>query len=361
MPHRITIKPSNHAFEAQDDETVLEAALREGFVIAYGCRNGACGTCKGKVLEGSVDYGVYQEATLPDSEKAQGYALFCQAKPLGDLVIECREINAVKDIQVRTLPCRVQKMDRLAPDVMRIQLKLPANERLQFLAGQYLDILMRGGMRRSLSMANAPHNDAFIELHLRNYGGPFSDHVFNKMKEKDILRFEGPLGTFFLREESAKPIVLVASGTGFAPIKAMVEHALHKGVTRPMALYWGGRRRADLYLDDLAEQWSRDHGISYVPVLSEAQPEDQWTGRTGFVHLAVMEDYPDLTGYQVYACGVPLMVEAAHRDFTAKCGLPEDEFYSDAFTAAAPAAPAAPTAQGVTTTEGVTKRSDEKE
>jgi CDP-4-dehydro-6-deoxyglucose reductase len=337
MPHRITIKPSNHTFETRDDDdTVLEAALREGFVIAYGCRNGACGTCKGKVLEGTLDYGTYQEGTLTEAEKQQGFALFCQAKPITDLVIECREISAVKDIQVRTLPCRVQKMDRLAPDVMRIQLKLPANERLQFLAGQYLDILMRGGMRRSLSMANPPHSDELLELHLRNYGGPFSDYVFNKMKEKEILRFEGPLGTFFMREESAKPIILVASGTGFAPIKAMIEHAMHKGIARPMTLYWGGRRRPDLYLDDLAQQWQRDGSISYVPVLSEAQDEDQWTGRTGFVHRAVMEDFPDLTGYQVYACGAPAMVEAAHKDFTAHCGLPEEEFYSDAFTPATP-------------------------
>jgi CDP-4-dehydro-6-deoxyglucose reductase len=342
MSYRITIKPSNNAFDAQPQDTVLEAALREGFVLAYSCRNGACGTCKGKVVEGSVDYGVYQPDTLPETEKAQGYALFCQAKPLSDLVIECREISAVKDIQVRTLPCRVQKIDKLAPDVMRIQLKLPANERLQFLAGQYIDILMRGGIRRSLSMANAPHDDALLELHLRNYGGPFSEHVFNKMKEKDILRFEGPLGTFFLRDESAKPIIFVASGTGFAPIKAMIEHALHNGVTRPMTLYWGGRRRTDLYLNDLAESWEREYGIRYVPVLSEAQAEDQWSGRTGFVHRAVMEDFPQLTGYQVYACGAPVMVEAAHKDFKAQRGLPDDEFYSDSFTPAIPPAAAQP-------------------
>jgi len=337
MPHRITIKPSNHAFETRDeDDTVLEAALREGFVIAYGCRNGACGTCKGKVLEGTVDYGTYQADTLTETDKQQGLALFCQAKPLSDLTIECREISAVKDIPVRTLPCRVQAMEKLAADVMRIQLKLPANERLLFLAGQYIDILMRGGMRRSLSMANSPEDDAVLELHLRNYGGPFSDYVFNKMKEKEILRFEGPLGTFFLRDQSAKPIIFVASGTGFAPIKAMIQHALQKGITRPMSLYWGGRRPGDLYLNDLAESWARDYGVTYVPVLSEARPEDQWTGRTGFVHLAVMEDYPDMTGYQVYACGVPLMVEAAHKDFTSRCNLPEDEFYSDAFTPAVP-------------------------
>jgi CDP-4-dehydro-6-deoxyglucose reductase, E3 len=336
MRHRITIKPSNHSFETAEDETVLASALREGFVIAYGCRNGACGTCKGKVLEGSVDYGRYQAETLSDREKAQGYALFCQARPLSDLVIECREIGAVKDIQVRILPCRVQQMALLAPDVMRIHLKLPANERLQFLAGQYIDILMKGGLRRSLSMANPPHDDALLELHLRNYGGPFSQYVFNRMKEKEILRFEGPLGTFFMRDESAKPIVFVAGGTGFAPIKAMIEHALHKGIERPMTLYWGGRRRPDLYLSELPERWSAEHGITYVPVLSEAQPEDQWTGRTGFVHRAVMEDIPDLTGYQVYACGAPAMVEAARRDFIGPCGLPPDEFYSDAFTPAVP-------------------------
>ena len=337
MPHHITISPSNHAFEVADDETVLEAALREGFVIAYGCRNGACGTCKGKVLEGTVDYGKHQPETLTDAEKAQGYALFCQARPLTTLVIECREISAVKDIHVRLLPCRVQTIERLAPDVVRLFLKLPANERLLFLAGQYIDVIMKGGVRRSLSMANPPHDDALLELHLRNYGGPFSEYVFNKLKEKEILRFEGPLGTFFLREESAKPIILLASGTGFAPIKAIVEHAFRKDIERPMTLYWGGRRPGDLYLNDLAEQWQREHGVTYVPVLSDAQAEDQWTGRTGFVHRAVMADFPDLTGYQVYACGAPVMVEAAHKDFTSLCGLPEDEFYSDAFTPAIPA------------------------
>lgn len=338
MSYQITIKPSNHTFTVNEDETILEAALREGFVIAYGCRNGACGTCKGRVLAGRVDYGTYQEHALPDAEKEQGFALFCQAQPLTDLAIECREISAVRDIQIRRLPCRVQKMERAAPDVMVLNLKLPATERLQFLAGQYIDILMKDGMRRSLSMANPPHDDAFLELHLRNYGGPFSNYVFNRMKERDILRFEGPLGTFFLREDSEKPILLLASGTGFAPIKAMVEHALYKSIARPVTLYWGGRVRSDLYMNHLPERWQREHGIRYVPVLSEARPEDDWRGRTGFVHRAVMEDFPDLSGHQVYACGAPVMVEAAHKDFTTQCGLPDEEFYSDAFTPAVPPA-----------------------
>jgi CDP-4-dehydro-6-deoxyglucose reductase len=334
MAYQVTIKPSNHVVAVQAGETILEAALREGFVIAYGCRNGACGTCKGKLLSGEVDYGRYQEHALPESERRMGLALFCQARPLGDVAIECREIGAARDIPIRTLPCRVQQMEHASADVMVLRLKLPTSDRLQFLAGQYIDILMKDGRRRSLSMANSPHDDRLLELHLRNYGGPFSTYVFTRLKEKDILRFEGPLGTFFLREDSVKPIILLASGTGFAPIKAIVEHALYTGIKRPMTLYWGGRVRSDLYMNALAEQWQRDHGIGYVPVLSDARPEDQWTGRTGFVHRVVMEDFPDLSGYQVYACGAPAMVEAAHADFTARCGLPEEEFISDSFTPA---------------------------
>ncbi len=338
MSHQVTIKPSDHVFTVNEGETVLDAALRSGFIIAYGCRNGACGSCKGKLLEGQLDYGKYQEHALPDAERQAGMALFCQARPLSDLVIGTREVGGVSGIEIRKLPARVQKMERLAPDVMGLQLKLPANDRLQFLAGQYIDVLLPGNVRRSFSMANAPHDDAFIQLHLRNYGGPFSQHVFGKMKERDIVRIEGPFGTFFLREDSDKPIILLASGTGFAPIKAMIEHALHKRIQRPMTLYWGCRARVDLYLNDLPERWQHDHGLRYIPVLSDAQPADRWTGRTGLVHRAVMEDHPDLSGFQVYACGSPLMVEAAQHDFTGRCGLPEDEFYSDSFTPSVPEA-----------------------
>jgi len=326
---KVRVQPSGHEFGVEEGESVLTAALRQDLVLPYGCRNGACGSCKGRIVEGQVDYGVYQKKALTQDERAQGKALFCQAKPLTDLVIEARTIGAAKDIQIRTLPCRVQKMERLADDVMVLYLKLPANERLQFLAGQYIEFLLKDGSRRSFSMGHAPHDDELIQLHVRRVaGGQFTDHVFGKMKERDILRFEGPLGTFFLREDSAKPIVFVASGTGFAPIKSIIEHALHKGVTRPMVLYWGGRRPKDLYMDALAKQWP----IKYVPVASDALPEDSWTGRTGFVHRAVMEDLPDLSAHQVYACGVPVMVDAARRDFTRECKLPEEEFFADSFT-----------------------------
>jgi CDP-4-dehydro-6-deoxyglucose reductase len=332
--HKVTVQPSGQGFEVAEGESVLAAALRQGVMLPYGCKNGACGSCKGKVVSGTVDYGHYHARVLTEAERASGKALFCQAKPLGELVIECRTIGAAKDIAVRLLPCRVQKLTKVADDVMILQLKLPANERLQFLAGQYIDFLLKGGERRSFSMANAPHADELVELHVRQVaGGSFTDHVFSKMKERDILRLEGPLGSFFLREDSAKPIVFVASGTGFAPIKSIIESAFHRKIARPMVLYWGGRRPRDLYLDSLANAWTREHAhFRYVPVISEARPEDQWTGRSGFVHRAVMQDLPDLSGHQVYACGVPVMVDAARKDFTAQCQLPEDEFYADSFT-----------------------------
>jgi CDP-4-dehydro-6-deoxyglucose reductase len=341
--HSVTIQPSGQQFQVEDGEAVLAAALRQGFVLPYGCKNGACGSCKGKILSGAVDYGVYQQKTLPEAERALGKALFCQAKPLTDLVIEARTIGATKGIQVKTLPCRVQKMERLADDVMVLHFKLPANERMVFLAGQFVEFLLKDGSRRSFSMANPPHDAELIQLHVRHVaGGQFTDHVFAKMKERDILRFEGPLGTFFLREESDKPIVFVASGTGFAPIKAIIEHMFQDRIARPISLYWGGRRPKDLYMHRLAEGWAAQGKLQYVPVVSDAEAEDAWSGRTGFVHRAVMQDFPDLSLHQVYACGVPIMVDSARRDFIAQCSLPEDEFYADSFTTQADSAQPAP-------------------
>jgi CDP-4-dehydro-6-deoxyglucose reductase len=334
---QITIEPSKHVYPAEPDQTVLQSALDAGFTLPYGCRNGACGSCKGRVLAGEIDYGNYQESALSAPERQQGLALFCCARPRSDLVIECHEVGTVKDIPIRTLPCRIQKMERAAADVMMLHLKLPANERLLFLAGQYIEFLLKDGKRRAFSLANAPHDDEFLQLHVRLApGGQFTEHVFHGMQERDILRFEGPHGSFFLREDSDKPVVLVAGGTGFAPIKGIVEHALHTHIARPMTLYWGGRRPQDLYLDALAQGWAREHAhFSYVPVISDALPEDDWQGRSGLVHRAVMADLPDLSGRQVYACGAPAMIDAARQDFVARCGLPAEEFFADAFTYAA--------------------------
>ena len=332
MTFQTTIQPSGHTFPIEDHETLLEAALKHGYVLPYSCRDGVCGVCKGRILSGQVDHGKQHGGALSEADKADGMALFCSAKAQSDLVIECKEVNMAKDIPVKTMPCRVHKMERLAADVMVLKLKLPANERLQFLAGQYIDILLKNQKPRSFSLANAPHNDDFLELHIRNIaGGEFTHHVFEEMKERDILRFKGPLGTFFLREDSDRPIIFVASGTGFAPVKAIIEHALYLGIKRTMHFYWGARKLSDLYMLEMAKQWE-SLGIRFTPVLSEPVPSDDWHGRTGFVHQAVLDDYSDLSAYEIYACGAPVVVEAAHTDFTGQRGLPNEAFFSDAFT-----------------------------
>lgn len=339
MPHQIIIQPSGHVLTVESGETILEAALREGFSLPYGCRNGSCGICKGKIIQGTVDYGRHNEETLTADEKQAGKALFCCASPLSDLVIECHEISATKDIEIKTLPCRVQNLELVAPDVMVISLKLPTNQRLQFLAGQYIDILLKDGKRRSFSLANAPHDDEYLELHARNYpGGVFTEHVFTSMKVKDMLRFTGPLGSFFLRDTPEEcSIIFLASGTGFAPIKSILEHVFHqeggRHRKRNMTLYWGARTKSDLYLANLADKWQREHdNFTFVPVLSEPLLSDNWQGRTGLVHQAVMHDFPSLETHQVYACGAPVMVKAAYHDFITQCHLPRDAFFSDVFT-----------------------------
>ncbi|MDA8225274.1 MAG: CDP-6-deoxy-delta-3,4-glucoseen reductase [Betaproteobacteria bacterium] len=332
MSHQVTIQPSGHHFSMEEDESVLSAALREGFNLPYGCRNGACGSCKGRLLEGHVTHS--GSATgLTDADREAGKILFCVAHPTSDISIECREIGAARDIQIRTLPCRVHRLERLADDVMRIFLKLPSNERLQFLPGQYIDILLKDGQRRSFSIANAPHDDALVELHVREVPqGMFTSHVFHGMKEKDILRIEGPLGDFWLREDSDRPLLFIAGGTGFAPIQAMISHALHHRQTRPMTLYWGARARKDLYLADTPARWAAEHEhLRWTPVLSQPADADQWEGRRGLVTDAVAQDHPDLSGFDVYVCGAPAMVDAARR-MCQQRNLPDDAFFADAFS-----------------------------
>lgn len=333
--YRVRIEPSAREFTVNEGETVLAGAMREGILLPYSCRSGTCGTCKGRVLSGTVDYGVYEEKAMSAAERAGGYALFCQARPLTDLVIEAREVVAPADIEIKTLPCRVVRMNRLAHDVMALSLKLPQHERLKFLAGQYIDILLRDGSRRSFSLANPPQEDNVLEIHVRHVpNGRFTPHVFNEMKEKDLLRFRGPLGIFFLREPEApatKPLLLVAGGTGFAPIKAIVQDAMARGLKRPMHLYWGARARRDLYLHELAERFAQSlPDFRYTPVLSEPLPQDCWAGRTGWVHEAGIADYPDMQGMEVYASGPPPMIEAIRATFP-RHGLAEDHLHYDSF------------------------------
>ncbi len=333
MQFQITVQPSGQTFQSNNEDTVLTAAINAGVGLPYGCRNGACGACKGKVLQGQIEHTHHQASALSESEAASGSALFCCAKPLSDLVIECREVSASNSVKPRILPVRVQTLNLLADDVMELGLKLPSNERLQYLAGQYIEFILKDGKRRAFSIANAPHDDALIQLHLRLVpNGIFTTYVFNDLKEKTIMRIEGPFGSFYLREDSEKPLILVAGGTGFAPIKAIVEHMLHIGNQREIHLYWGARTLKDLYMPALPENWAKQSAkLHYIPVLSSPLQEDAWTGRTGLVHQAVLDDFADLSAYQAYCCGAPPMIDIASETFQAK-GLPADEFFADAFS-----------------------------
>ncbi len=343
MQYQVELKKSGRTFVVEADETVLEAAIRQGIQLPYGCKNGACGSCKGKVLEGRIAHGDHSQSALTTLEETAGATLLCCAHPKSNVLIDVREIQGGGDIPVRKVPCRIQMINYPSDDVAILQLQLPASERFQFLAGQYLEFLLKDNKRRAYSIASAPHQEGPIELHIRHLpGGLFTDPLFGQgsdgksIKEKDILRFEGPQGSFFLREDTQKPIIFLASGTGFAPIKSILLHMREKKMEREVYFYWGGRRPKDLYMDTLCQEFvgtlPRFH---YIPVISEALPEDDWTGRTGFVHRAVMADFPDLSKFQVYACGAPIVIQSAQTDFVEQCGLPEEEFYADSFTSEA--------------------------
>jgi CDP-4-dehydro-6-deoxyglucose reductase, E3 len=336
MSFTVTVQPSGRSFTVQPEQAILAAGMAQGVGLPYGCKDGACGSCKCKKLEGTVVHGVHQSKALSPEEEANGYILTCCGVPQSDLVLESRQVASADAFAIKKMPVRVSLLEKKSPDVMLVKIQLPATDVMQYHAGQYVEFLLRDGSRRAYSMANAPHTlvegAPAVELHIRHMpGGKMTDHVFGAMKEKEILRIEGPFGGFYLRE-SDKPIVMLASGTGFAPIKALIEHLQFKGITRPTTLYWGGRRPQDLYMHDwlLAKVDEMPH-LRYVPVVSDALPEDVWTGRTGFVHNAVLQDFPQLSGVQVYACGAPIVVDSARAAYIA-AGLPEDEFYADAFT-----------------------------
>ena len=339
-PHQITVQPSGRSFSALAGESVLAAAIRAGVGLPYGCKDGACGACKCQKTQGTVVHGSYQSKALSAEEEAAGWVLTCCAVAQTDVVLQSRQVTDESAFPIKKMPVRVTSMTAQSPDVVQLRLQLPASEPLRYHAGQYVEFLLRDGVRRAYSMANAPHTlsaTPSIELHIRHMpGGLFTDHVFGSMKEKEILRIEGPFGSFYLREDSDKPIILLASGTGFAPVKALIEQLQFKGSRRAVTLYWGGRRPADLYMDAWVRERMADMPqLRYVPVVSDAVPEDGWSGRSGFVHQAVLDDFADLSGHQVYACGAPIVVDSARAAYTAERGLPPEEFYADAFTSEA--------------------------
>lgn len=340
MSFQIVVQPSGRGFTTDADESILAAGIRQGIGLPYGCKDGACGSCKCQKISGEVRMADYQAKALSADELAQGMILTCRATPLSDLVLSSRQVVDADAFPIKKMPVRVLSLEKLSHDVMHVQLQLPATEPMRYHAGQYVEFLLRDGSRRAYSMANAPHTlvaaQPAVSLHIRHMpGGKFTDHVFGAMKEKEIQRVEGPFGSFFLREDSDSPMVFLASGTGFAPIKALIEHMQHQGITRPTRLYWGGRRPSDLYMNDwVMAQLAHMPHLQYIPVVSDALPEDHWTGRTGFVHPAVLQDTPSLAGHQVYACGAPIVVDSARRDYLAH-GLAEDDFFADAFTSEA--------------------------
>ncbi len=333
---QISVLPSGRAFATQTSEAILTAAIRSGVGLPYGCKDGACSSCKCKKLSGTVVHGPHSDRALSAEEEAAGLILPCCAVPTSDVVIESRHVTDESAFPVKKMPVRVQSLERLSPDVIKLRLQLPAADTFRYHAGQYIEFLLAGGARRAYSMAVAPYQQDTgpgLELHIRHMpGGLFTDHVFSAMKEREILRIEGPFGSFYLNEDSDKPMVLLASGTGFAPIKALIEHLQHKGITRPAVLYWGGRRPQDLYMSEWVNaRCAEMPSLRYVPVVSNALPEDGWTGRTGFVHQAVLDDFADLSGHEVYACGAPIVVDSARASFTAQRSLPDDAFHADSF------------------------------
>ena len=326
------IHPDNRIVAIRDGEDVLDAALREDVKVPFDCRSGGCGTCKARIVQGEVDYGLYQKEFLTDEERARGAVLLCVCTPRSDIEIEYVPVETPGKLRVAVHSARVIGMNKLSHDVMQVFLKCEGEETPHFYAGQYIDIILPDGDKRSFSFATAPHERERIELQIRLMpDGKFTPHVFNEMKVGDAVRFEGPLGSFFLREDSAKPIIFVAGATGFAPVKSMVEHAIHAGLKRKMYLYWGVRSMRDLYLPDLPREWEKaDPNFKFVPVLSAPRPEDRWEGRTGLVHEAILADFPDLSDHQIYACGSVAMVQAVRPAFMAK-GMSEHDCFSDAF------------------------------
>ena len=327
---QITIASSGRRFSARPGETVLNAALRHGVVLPYSCKNGTCASCKCRLVEGQVDYPYNPPSALEFNELYGGWGLSCQAVPRTDLVIEARELEQLADIQVRKLPARVESLEKFTPEIMRLRLKLPKAARLQFLAGQYIDIIQADGKRRAFSIASAPSETDFIELHIKHIsGGGFTGHVFESMQPKEILRFEGPLGTFFIRRNSKRPMVLMGGGTGFAPLKSMIEELIEAGDTRPVQLFWGVQTEHDLYARKLIDEWASQHpAFTFTPVLMDPGPD--WSGCTGLVHEAVVQNIDTLAGHDVYMSGPPAMVNAGRSAFMA-AGVPEDRLFYDSF------------------------------
>jgi len=300
--------PSGREFETLGDETVLGAALRQHLNLPHSCRGGSCGTCRVRLLSGRISYPHGRPPGISAAEESDGFALICQARAIDDLVIETHEIRDVTDVEVRCLPARIERMRRLAPDVMGLWLRLPAVEPFTWQCGQYVDIMLPGGHRRSFSLANPPHDSALLELHVRRApGGAFSEQLFTTLQEGSLLRMEGPLGQFIYRP-GERPLLLIGGGTGYAPLKAIIRQVLESESRRELTLFWGARTTADLYEDCWLRGLAAKHErFRYFSVLSEQEAAPH---ESGFVHEAVVRRIADLSGFDIFAAGPPAMVHA---------------------------------------------------
>lgn len=329
---QIRLQPYGGSFACAADQTVLDAAIAAGYWLPHSCRAGTCNSCHLSVVSGELRY----SQPAPGAEPVPaGQCRTCQAQPVSDLVLDAPTVPRDPGQRVVTVGARVLDVQRPSADVAVVRLQVPASTGFSFQAGQYVDVLLKDGARRSYSLANTPNSEGLMEWHVRRMeGGRFSTHAYDKLKAKDLLRVQGPYGTFVLHEGTA-PILLLASGTGYAPIAALLQTHAQALAQRGAVLYWGGRRFSDLYAVESVEAWQAQHpGVRLVPVLSE--PEAGWQGRTGFVHAAVLADWPDLSAHEVYACGNPLMIDAARDAFTVQAGLPREHFYCDAFITSTP-------------------------
>jgi CDP-4-dehydro-6-deoxyglucose reductase len=360
--YTVRIEPHGRVIRVRAGQPVLEAALAAGLNLPHSCKSGHCSSCRARLRTGEVSYPGVRPAGITAAEEAAGNVLLCQARPKTDLVLEARLIATVADVEIKTLPCRIARLTPLAPDVMQVWLRLPAVETLRFQPGQYLDVLLEGGRRRSFSIASPPHDSDLIELHVRRVpGGGFTERLFgeaghpaaeagghatgspatpgqpavaDRLSDGALLRIEGPVGQFIYRRGTS-PLVMIAGGTGFAPLKSMLRHILEDGSDsgqRDIHLYWGARRPQDIYEESLALAWARRYPrFRFTAVLSESSATEAGEHRRlGWVHEAVLADHPNLAGFEVYAAGPPAMIEAI-RTACPRHGLNPERLYFDSF------------------------------
>jgi CDP-4-dehydro-6-deoxyglucose reductase len=318
---------SGVSFNASDGESILEAGKKANIAMSYSCKTGRCRSCRCKVIIGSSIV-LYPETGLTDQEKSDGWILGCVRAAETDLHLEVGENINLELPPVKTWPCRIYQITKMTAGVVRVLLVLPPSARFNFIPGQYVNIIGPGGIRRSYSLANASFDEKVLELHIRAVeGGLLSRYWFNDFKVNDLLRLNGPLGTFFLRETACIDLIFMATGTGIAPVKAMLESLISLPsalMPKSVTVLWGGRSPQDFYIDITNIQGAH----KFIPVCS--RPDQNWKGARGYVQDALLELSPDLSNASVYACGSNDMIQSAFNVLT-EAGLSSDRFYSDAF------------------------------